>query len=209
MDERNGVYVIGAGGHGKVVVAALQASHTNVIGILDDRDATWGGSICGVPVQGPSSLLADVPDAEAFLAIGDNYVRRTLSERFTSVRWITVIHPTACVHSSVRVGAGTLVCAGAVIQPDTTIGAHVIVNTSATVDHDCTLGDFVHIAPGAHLAGGVMIGTATLLGIGSSVIPCRSIGSDTVIGAGSIVVDDIPSGVAAWGVPARVQGARL
>lgn len=208
MSTQGGVYVVGAGGHGKVVLATLQDAGLPIAGVLDDNPDLWGCPILGHTVLGPAARLAQTPTATAVLAIGDNGVRDRLAREFAHVQWATVIHPRAYVHPSARLGAGCVVVAGAVIQPDVMIDAHGIVNTGATVDHDCRLGAFVHVAPGANVAGGVTIGDGTLLGIGACVIPGVVIGTWAVIGAGAVVTGHIPTGVTAVGVPARVREAR-
>lgn len=203
----NGVIVIGAGGHAKVVIGALRASgRTDVAGIVDDDLSKKGVELLGVPVLGSMRLLEHGGFDAAVIAIGGNAVRRKVAERF-NLKWLTVIHPNAWVDPSVKIGEGTLVFAGAVIQPDTTIGRHVIVNTGATIDHDCMLGDFVHVAPGAHLAGGVQVGADSFLGIGSVVIPSRKIGNSVTVAAGGVVIRDLPDHSVAIGVPAKVRGA--
>ena len=50
----------------------------------------------------------------------------------------------------------------------------------------------------------VHIGKNCWLGAGVIVLPGVSIGDNTVIGAGSVVSKDIPAGVVAYGVPAKV-----
>jgi UDP-perosamine 4-acetyltransferase len=47
-----------------------------------------------------------------------------------------------------------------------------------------------------------------MLGIGVSVIPGVTIGAGTMVGAGSVVVRDLPDGVTAMGVPARIRERR-
>jgi UDP-N-acetylbacillosamine N-acetyltransferase len=94
--------------------------------------------------------------------------------------------------------------AGSVVNPGATLGRNVIVNTCASVDHDCVLEDGVHISPGAHLGGGVTVGRGTWIGIGAVVRDHVMIGAGVTIGAGAVVVKDIPDGVMAYGVPARV-----
>jgi acetyltransferase EpsM len=42
------------------------------------------------------------------------------------------------------------------------------------------------------------------VGIGSSVIDGVRIGAGSTVGAGSVVVRDVPDGVLAYGVPAKV-----
>jgi acetyltransferase-like isoleucine patch superfamily enzyme len=61
----------------------------------------------------------------------------------------------------------------------------------------------VHIAPGVRLAGDVALGDGVFLGIGAVAIPGVRVGAWTTVGAGAAVVDDLPEGIVAAGVPAR------
>ena len=158
------VIVLGAGGHAKVVVATLRAAGWTVDSILDDDLSCWGGNVLGAPITGPISAARLDPQQPAVIAIGDNSVRRRIAESI-GLRWISAIHPSATVHESVRIGAGSVVCAGVVVQPETVIGAHVILNTSSHVDHDGRIGDFVHIAPGAARWPVESASTTALLGL--------------------------------------------
>lgn len=201
-----GIYVIGAGGHAKVVLSALSATGFVVDGLFDDDPQKQGMKVLGIEVVGTLADAKAISPQQGVLAIGDNCIRRRLAHEFSGWEWITIVHPQAYVHPSARIGPGTVVFAGAVVQPDTCIGAHVIINTGATVDHDCEIGDFAHLAPGVHLGGGVAVGEGTLLGIGAVVIPNLRIGEWSVVGAGTVVIRDLPSGAKVAGVPARVIG---
>ena len=202
--EGRAVYVIGGGGHAKSVIAALQDSSIVVKGVLDDRIDQHGKVILGVPIIGPISDLATFTLPAAVIAIGDNVVRARIAEEYEAV-WLSVIHPHATVHESVTIGEGTVILAGAVIQPDVWIGKHAIVNTAASVDHDCRLGDFVHIGPGTHLAGSVIVEPHAFFGTGSAAIPQVCVGAATTVGAGACVVRSVPSQMTVVGVPARRQ----
>lgn len=199
------VHVLGAGGHAKVVISTLLAAGFEIAAVYDDAPAKWGQACLGFTIQGPLAVLPTDTSLVAVIALGDNVTRRAVAQRFPAVQWLTVVHPQAWVHSSVILGPGTMVFAGAMIQPETRIGAHCIINTGATVDHDCWLGDYVHLAPGTHLAGEVEIGDGTLLGIGSAVLPGRRIGEWAIVGAGGVVVQNLPERCIAIGVPARVK----
>jgi sugar O-acyltransferase (sialic acid O-acetyltransferase NeuD family) len=118
---------------------------------------------------------------------------------------VTVVHPKAYVHDLGRLGPGTVVIAGAVVQPDAQIGAHCIINTGATVDHGCVIGDFCHVAPGCNLSGAVTLAEGVFMGIGSVAIQNARVGAWTMVGAGASVITDLPDHVVAVGVPARVQ----
>lgn len=199
---RRPVVVLGAGGHAKVVVSLLRSCGYEVAGLYDDRPEVWGTKVLGAEVIGAIELLK-THRGPAVIAIGNGRVRQSLAN-LLRLDWLTVVHPTAWVDPAVSMGAGTVICAGAVIQPDVRIGAHTIINTGATVDHDCVLGDFVHIAPGAHLTGNIRIGEGVLVGAGAVAIPGLTIGSWTTVGGGATVVRDLPSDVIAIGNPARI-----
>ena len=122
----------------------------------------------------------DRPPLGTFIAVGDNQDRR--KEALASPGPFPVlIHPSAIVSESATIEGGSVIMAGAIIQPHAHIGWHVIVNTGATVDHHCEVGDFAHIAPGAHLCGRVLVGEGALVGVGVGIEP------GTIIPAWSIV----------------------
>lgn len=201
---KENVIVIGAGGHAKVVVATLLASGYTVNALFDDDLSKIGHEVLNVPIRGCFKQIANIGSNSAIIALGDNRKRKEIAVCFERYcKWITVLHPKAIIHESVKIGKGTVVFAGASIQPDTSIGEHVIINTGATVDHDCNIEDFVHIAPGVHLAGTVSVRSGAFLGIGTAVIPGKVIGEGAVVGAGSVVIDDIPPFTNVVGVPAR------
>jgi sugar O-acyltransferase (sialic acid O-acetyltransferase NeuD family) len=200
---RGPVVVLGAGGHAKSVIASLEAAGHEIAAIYDDNPALWGTRIMGCLVNGPVDQSCTAVGTAAVIAIGNPEVRFRLASRL-AFHWISVVHPSAVVHSTVRIGPGAVVLAGAVVQPDSVIGDHVVINTGSTVDHDCTVAAFANIGPGTHLAGSVRIGEKADLGTGCAVIPGISIGPSSIIGAGGVVVEDIPSHAVAVGCPARI-----
>jgi len=203
MVEQHGVYVLGAGGHAKVVVSTLRAADFKIQGILDDDELANGRELLGVPIVGSIAELERIDNPRAVIAIGNNRTRQEIAGRFPAVEWITAVHPSAVVDPSVVLGPGTVIFAGAIIQPDTAIGRHVIVNTGATIDHDCGIGDYTHIAPGCNLAGQVEVGEGVLMGIGSAAVPLAKIGAWTTVGAGGVVIQDLPANIIAAGIPAK------
>jgi sugar O-acyltransferase (sialic acid O-acetyltransferase NeuD family) len=195
------ISILGAGGHSKVVIGTAEAAGYQIAGVFDDRAELWGQTVLGYRIEGPVGA-ATANGYRAVTAVGSNAARRDLAER-VGVRWVSLVHPSAQVHRSVSIDAGTVVFAGVVLQPDTVIGRHVIINTAATVDHDCEIGDLSHVAPGAHLAGSVRIGEGALIGVGAAVMPGMSVGTWSVVGAGAAVVTGIPDGSTWAGVPAK------
>ncbi|ACF14604.1 transferase hexapeptide repeat containing protein [Chloroherpeton thalassium ATCC 35110] len=200
------IYVLGAGGHAKVLISTLLDVGIVPDGVLDEDEKKHGKKILDVSIIGDFSLLKKQKNIKAIVAIGDNIIRSKIAQKYdVFVNWLNVIHSNAYVHRSVKIGRGSVIMAGAVIQPDVKIGEHVIINTSASVDHDCIIKDHVHVAPGVHLAGGVEIGEGAFLGIASSAVPYVTIGDWSIIGAGAVVTSNIPSKKMAVGVPAKIK----
>lgn len=142
-----------------------------------------------------------------FVGIGDNKIRKRIQELLilNKFKILTIISKKAHIHKSVKIGVGSVIMPGVVIEPDARIGDGVIINTGATLDHDCVIDNFVHIAPGCNLAGNVIIKKGVFLGVGTKVIPKIIIGKWVVAGAGSVIVDDINDFSFGYGVPYKVK----
>jgi maltose O-acetyltransferase len=112
-------------------------------------------------------------------------------------------------------------------------GRHISIGLGTFVNYNCTMLDVAPIRIGeacqlatcvqlltaAHpidpeprrlgweCAQPITIGDNVWLGGGAIIGPGVTIGDDTVVGAGSVVTRDLPSGVVAYGNPARAQRA--
>lgn len=125
-----------------------------------------------------------------FIAVGNNSHRRKEAHSSRGP-FIKLIHKNAWVSPSARIGMGTIVMAGAVIQANARIGEHCIINTGASVDHDCVIGDYVHVAPGVHLCGGVRVGEGSLLAVGLGFAPNMTIPPWSFVKANGITIDQL------------------
>ena len=207
MTARMPLYVLGAGGHGKVVAdAALAMRRFELRGFLDDDAQRRGGSVLGLPVVGGLEVIeGEAADVAVALGIGKNGARLAALARVHALghRVATVVHPSAVIASGVVLGDGTFVAPLAVIHTDAHLGQACIVNSGAVVEHDNRLGDGVHVSPNAALGGDVTLGDEVHVGLGAVVLPGLSVGARSVVGAGAVVVSDIEDGVTVVGVPAR------
>lgn len=192
--------IIGASGHGKVVAdCAVKNGYESIIFLDDDENVTHCGKY---KVVGRSKETASLP-GDVIVAIGSFGFRRQIQTSIEERRLVTLIHPNAVVGNDVEIGNGSIVMAGAVINPGSRLGKGVIVNTSSSIDHDCIIGDFVHVAVGAHLAGSVTVGDNSWIGAGAVVNNNLHICSGCMIGAGAVVVKDIEEAGTYIGVPAK------
>ena len=194
------VILLGAGGHGKVVLDLLRRIGRPVIGVCDPIfEHKAGGFWRGIPVLGgDGDLLCHATDtvelANGVGSLPGQSTRHHLHERLIALgyRFATLVHPCSVLSESVIMGRGAQVMAGCVIQADVQIGEGTLVNTAAHIDHDCQLGRHVHIAPGAVLSGGIRIADNVHVGPNATIIQGITIGAGAVIGAGTTVLHDLP-----------------
>lgn len=197
------IAIVGASGHGKVIADIAKKNGYSDIVFLDDNALLKECN--GYPVVGTSGDADQYSDRDFIVAIGNARIRQNVQCRLAAagMHLVTLIHPNAVIGENVSLDEGTVVMAGAVINPCVKIGKGCIINTCASVDHDCTIRDFAHVSVGAHVAGTVTVGERTWLGIGSVVSNNSDITSDCMIGAGAVVVKNIQESGTYVGVPAK------
>jgi sugar O-acyltransferase (sialic acid O-acetyltransferase NeuD family) len=196
--KKEGVYLYGASGHGKVVAEIAESISVKLKGFIDDDPSLE--KVWDYPVY--QELPNDVESL--VLSLGNNLTRKKLAKKYAEFPFQTLIHSNSTLSKRAEVGEGTVVMAGVTVNADAEIGKHCILNTNASIDHDCQLEDFVHISPNAALAGNVWVGEGTHIGIGASVIQGIKIGRWSMVGAGAVVIEDVPEFAVVVGNPAKV-----
>jgi sugar O-acyltransferase (sialic acid O-acetyltransferase NeuD family) len=203
----------GGGGHGRVVADLVRATGNRVAGYADQdrtklgREVEPGGGRVIIDQRELEACLSETrcpPGVDAVvLAMGNNVARARCLELLQSLAAEALIHPSAVVSPSARIGRGTVVFPSVIVNAGARIGAGVILNTRAVVEHDCLVEDGAHLSPGAVLNGGVHIGKRSWIGAASVVIPNLEIGADAVVGAGAVVIRDVAESSTVVGNPAR------
>ncbi|GAE35923.1 acetyltransferase [Halalkalibacter akibai] len=204
------IVVIGQGGHSKVV-SDLIMSHPemSIIAYLDDkydyfvkREDIYLG-----PISAALKLAEYFIDIKFVIAIGSNVLRKRIVEELglPNDMYSTIIHPSAIVSSSVKLGVGTVIMPYVVINADAEIGDHAIINTRSVVEHDCKIDNFTHLSPNSILAGAVQVNEGVHIGTSATIIPNVKINEWSVVGASATVINDLPADCTAVGTPAKIS----
>lgn len=204
--------IVGAGGFGRELLqyardAQERDSEIRIKGFLDDEPTRLdesGGDV-GVGIVG-DTYSYEVREHDRFLvSVGDPALRQTLAERLARrrARFFTLIHPTAYVAATARIGAGCIIGPFANIGSFAQIGEHVLVNLYAAAGHDTRIGAYSAFSPYAVANGGSSVGVKVFFGTHAVVTPSASVGDDCKIAAGAVVYKDVPVGSLASGNPAK------
>jgi UDP-3-O-[3-hydroxymyristoyl] glucosamine N-acyltransferase len=112
--------------------------------------------------------------------VADVELKRTMVQKCLEQGWkpFTVVHPSAVISPSAKLGVGVFIAPLAVISSNAIVGKYGIVHIHASIGHDAMIGEYSAILPGARISGSVTIGDRVL------------VGSNAVVGAGIKIGDD-------------------
>lgn len=195
------MYLFGASGHCKVIIDIIEKCNKFQIDAIIDDNPKFKSILNNVVLRTTDFKFKS--DDVLFISIGNNFIRKKISEKYPLIYPI-LIHPKAILASTVTIGEGSVVMAGAIINPDVVVAKQCVINTGAIIEHDCVLEDFVHLSPNVSLAGNVKIREGTHVGIGACVIQGVVIGRWVTIGAGAVIIKDVPDYAVVVGNPGKI-----
>lgn len=204
----NKIVIIGAGEGGRLVSELVKdQAGFEVIGFIDDNEALQGKAVNGYKVIGTCADLRRFRGLGFVVAVGMNMKARSVL--FTKavdamLEPVNIIHRSAIIEKSARVGSGAVILANCVINAFASIGENAFIFTGTIIEHDSNIGRNVYFSPGVTLAGGVKVGDNSFFGINSCTVEGIRIGSNVIVGAGSVVLRNVPDNTVVAGTPAKV-----
>ena len=204
------IVIVGAGGFGREVACLLDSflphDPFRIKGFLGKDRGT--ATDCDLP----AALLGDPMEyrpAESdrlVLAIGHMPARAQIMPRLQSKggQFLTLIHPTAYVAPTARMGQGVLIYPFAAVSNNATLADGVKLNYYASVGHDTRLGKYCLLAPYATMNGFATLAEAVYLSTHSTVAPGVQVGQRSKVSANSAAMKDVPAEHLVFGVPGRV-----
>ena len=205
------LYIVGAGGLGKDIVWLVERINQvqptwDLKGFLDDGKML-NEEINGYKVLGGCEYLASVEkESWVVCAVANTKVRRKIIaslSKYLNIKFPVLIDPNVTLSSLVKIGEGSIICAGTIGTVNIEIGSFAIICLNCTLGHDLFMEDYVTVYPSVTISGNVYVEEGAELGTGTKIIQGKKIGKEAMIGAGSVVVKDVPAKCTAVGVPAK------
>ncbi|MBD3947184.1 acetyltransferase [Nocardioides ganghwensis] len=210
------IVIVGAGGFGREVIDVVDAINAQaaapeweIVGVVDDSPTEINLKHLerrGTPFLGGTEKPFSWPEPVYYVVgIGNPRVRRLIADRYDAahLKAATLVHPAVTQGFDVRIGAGSVVCAGVRLTTNISLGRHVHLNLNVTVGHDTTLEDFVSVNPLASISGDCVIEDDVLVGVAGVVLNGLTVGRGATVGGSACVVRDVTPGLVVKGVPAK------
>ncbi len=171
------IVIIGAGGHGKVILDCIIAQGKyEVAGFVDDSIGINQNITEHYKIIATQDNLESLKNnIEYFIvAIGNNQIREQLYKKIkTLLKPATIIHPSATIGMGVNADSGCVILSNVIINTYTNIGENTIVNSGVIIDHECNIGKHVHLSIGAIIGSNTSIENYYTTSIGE-IIPSFS-----------------------------------
>lgn len=186
--------LIGAGGHARACKDVIeQEEKYHIVGLVGLLEELHTQSL-GYEVIATDAELAKLAKKTSYALITAGQIlsaklRISLFQQATlsGFQMPVVIAPTAHVSRHARIGAGSIVMHGAVVNAGANVGRNCIINSRALLEHDTKVDEHCHISTGAILNGGVSVGAGSFIGSGCIIKEGLTIGKDCLVGMGLTV----------------------
>ena len=192
--NKNKIVLIGAGGHARSCIDVIeQEDKFQIVGLVGKRSEV-GKLVQGYEVFSDDSQLSKLAKEIPFalIAVGQiqnaehrvDLYQQAISAGFSLA---SIKSPISYVSPSARIGIGTIIMHGAIINAGANIGDNCIVNNNALIEHDSFISDNCHISTGVVINGNVTILAGSFIGSGSVIKEGILVGEYSVVGMGSVI----------------------
>lgn len=196
---KNKVLIIGAGGHAAEIADYIRGnnkagvSEIEIQGFIDDNEGNYTRYAFREPYLGTICDHKVVAGSAYIIAIANLSYRRFFVEKFLAegAVFASLIHYSAFISSSSRLGIGVVIGPMANLGPKTVVGDYTLINSRCSLGHDTEIGKFNFISPNVCFSGFSRIGDENLFGINSATIPNITVGNKNQIAAGMVLHQDV------------------
>jgi sugar O-acyltransferase (sialic acid O-acetyltransferase NeuD family) len=205
------IIIVGAGGFGRELTCwieqALDSSQAFLGGFIDDTIAAGDKLSEEYPYPVLGRIADYVPQAEDVLivAIGNPSDKISVAEslRQRGAQFYNLIHPTAVIARTAKIGQGLIMCPYSMLSASSVIEDFVTLNSYTSIGHDAVVGEGTTMSSHVDITGYVKVGRKVFVGSNASILPKVVVGDGATIGAGSVVVRRVAEGSTVYAMPAR------
>ena len=187
--------IYGSRSFARTVTALIESCGHQVLGMLDDYSPTAPGVLGTFEDACRNHSRAAVVMA---LAIGYNDLdaRWRAWQRIRAADWQTpsLVHPRAWIAPSARVGVGSLVMAGAIVDRDASLGEACVLWPGACINHDAQIGANTFISPNSTICGNAIVGANSFIGAAAVVVDGALLPDRSFVKMGSAYTQRAPMG---------------
>lgn len=194
------VLVLGSGGHALSLGSLIRAAPDFELHAFLEREEYFENSssprhLLGAPVLRQSAVR---PSESFHLAIGVGQIRNS-GDRSRLYEWgdtlgysmPPIVSNSAILGLSTFLSPAVQIFHRVVVGPGVRVGTGSILNSGAIIEHGVSVGDFCHVSTGVIVNGDVSIGDRVFIGSGSVIRNGVRVGNDVFIPMGSIVTGDL------------------
>jgi len=208
MNKR--LILVGGGGFGRELInwsldVAKAGLGPSITAFIDDNPSALDGFNYDLAYLGQIDQYLPQPGDLFVISVGDPEIKQKIYQKLTSkgAVFAQLIHPTAVIARSAKLGEGIVVCPFALVSADSVIGKMVAINGSSSVGHDVVLGDFCTLSAHVDLMGSVQIGESVFFGSGARVLPKVTVKARARIGAGAVIMRTVGEDSVMYAQPAK------
>lgn len=200
------ILIVGAGGFGREVYHWAKDTYPkdayNIKGYIAKNTDTVEGRLV-LPVLGDEMTYTIKENDRFLLAIGKAGIKKDIVLRLKEkgAQFISLIHPTAIVADSAKIGEGVILCPFVTICDRVILEDFVMMNIYASCGHDVRVGKYSILSPYATVNGEAILEEDVFLGSHSTVRLGKRIGQKSKVSANSSVMQDVPERALVAGVP--------
>lgn len=202
--------IIGAGNIGKIVCeyAKLMKEYKtkwDIAGYLEFADKEV------MPDEAYPAIIGTIEDYQpqaddvficSYASVEEREKSITIMES-KGAQFVNIIHPTANILSTNKLGVGNFIGAFTTLSVNSTIGNHCVIQDHCNIGHDSIIGDYSHLYVGNIVCGINTLGKSATVFTGSVIYPKLKVGDGASIGAGSVVMRSVKPGTTVMGNPAK------
>lgn len=206
--KRKDIYIIGAGTYGEAMYELAVLNGYRVKGYYDDDNEKLGNKVMDAVVLGTISELSqtEIKNKQFIVAIGNNEIRYKIMSKINALEGFTptLIHPSAIISQSAKIGNGVYIQANVYIWTKVQISDYCIISPGVVIAHHSFIGNACLISTLSAIGASITIEDKVFIGMGSTVVTGTSIiGENSTIGAGAVVIKNIEKKSVYAGIPAK------